>query len=126
MLTKENRKQILTEITPALERGFLAIMLEVLEEHYPDTNFSDVPSLGLMVTIDEYVTQSLKYYAGEGPKPTAMSISKADAVRESMESEGTYWKQWVIPPVIEEWIQRISIPGVLQKYLGTLKIQISA
>jgi len=118
MVTKQIQQKIIQELKDPLETALTAVMLEVLQDKHPDTDFQNIPLTGISVVVDEYTDQNIDYYSGKRKtKPTAKSIQKAMADRMKREEEGTMAEKWITPDVIEEWIKRISIPGAIQKYL---------
>ena len=122
MTTKQQNQEMLTEIGEQVGKGFTSIMLTLLQERYPETQFQNLP-IGISVFVDEYTTQFLEYYSGERKrKPTAKSVAAAEARREDREEEGTVGEKWLTPDIRDEFVARASMPGCLQPYVHDFKI----
>jgi hypothetical protein len=118
MVTKQMQQKIIQELTGPLETAFTAVMLEVLQDKHPDTDFQNIPLTGITVIVDEYTDQWTKHYSGKtNTRPTAKSIQKAIASRIKREEEGTVAEKWATPDVIEKWIEKVSMPGSIQRHL---------
>ena len=122
MTTAQQNQEIGKNIGEQASKGFTRIMLELLQERYPETQFQNLP-IGISVFVDEYTTQFLEYYSGERKrKPTAKSGAAAEARREDREAEGTLGEKWLTPAIREEFVVRASIPGCLQQDLHGFSI----
>jgi len=122
MPTKQQNQEIGRITGEQAEKGFTSIMLTLLQERYPETQFQNLP-IGISVFVDEYTTQFLEYYSGKRKrKPTAKSVSEAEARREDREEEGTAGEKWLTPDIREEFVARASMPNCLQPYLHDFKV----
>lgn len=125
MVSREQQTKILGVIKPAIETAFTKVMLELLQEQYPTKEFTELPTEGISLFIDEYTDLFLDYYGGNRKRrPTSMDIAKAMASRERKENEGTLAQDYLTPNLIEEFMARVSIPGVLQRHLPAGNIRI--
>jgi len=122
MTTAQQNQEIGKNIGEQASKGFTRIMLELLQERYPETQFQNLP-IGISVFIDEYTNQFMDYYSGKRKtKPTTQSIEEAKVRRENREAEGTEGEKWLTPAIREEFVVRASIPGCLQQDLHGFSI----